>query len=120
MISREEQAKRIDQCMFDFSMILPVYDEEQIRLVRMTLKQDLAKLIPAWFSDLTKFCILNQKEYIEYLEYMESSIAYILGKTDTYIQPDYQDCNLVNDLKKEIKITKMIEEKKQKKREKKK
>jgi len=118
MIDKEEQAKRISRCFEDFSLVLPVYSEEQRRIVRMTMNKDIAILIPAWFRDLATACLFHQKEFVSYAEYMVSSLNYILGKTDSYQQPDY-DQELREKLDKAIEIELINQTHKEKKKEKK-
>lgn len=114
MIDKEEQAKRIQRCFEDFSLVLPVYTEEQRRIVRMTMEKDIAILIPAWFRDLSTACLLHQEKFVEYAEYMVSSLNYILGKTEFYQQPDY-DPELREKLDKAINIELMLQMRKEKK-----
>jgi len=114
MISQEEQADRIKRCFEDFSLVLPVYSEEQRRIVRMTMNKDIAILIPAWFRDLATVCLFHQETFVEYAEYIISSLNYILGKSDTYEQPDY-DPELRKKLDKEIEIELHNQQRKEKK-----
>lgn len=114
MITKQEQSKRITRTFEDFSLILPVYSEEQRRIVRMTLQKDIAILIPAWFSDLSKACIVHQETFIEYLKFILECGNYILGNTDSYTPPDY-DIKLREKLDQELKIMRINELKKQKK-----
>lgn len=114
MISKEEQAKRITRTFEDFSLILPVYSEEQRRIVRMTMQKDLAILIPAWFSDLATACLVHQESFIEYLKFIIECGDYILGKTDSYTPPDY-DPVLREKLDQELKVMRINEMNRQKK-----
>ena len=104
MINAGEQAKRISRCFEDFSLILPVYSEQQRRAVRMAMNKDIAILIPAWFRDLSTVCLLHQDAFVQYAEYIVSSLNYILGKTDGYQQPEGIDPELREALDKAIKI----------------
>jgi hypothetical protein len=115
MIDAEEQAKRIQRCFEDFSLILPVYSEQQRRAVRMAMNKDIAVLIPAWFRDLSTVCLLNQEKFVEYAEYIVSSLNYILGKTDGYQQPEGIDPVLRQALEQAIKIELLNQQKKDKK-----
>jgi len=121
LISKEEQVKRIMRTFEDFSLILPVYQEEQRRIVRMTLGKDIAILIPAWFRDLSTICQLNQDAFVEYAEYIRSSLDYILGNTDYYQQPEVDEIlrqkltqainvELINQQRKDAKIAKKMEQ----------
>lgn len=105
-LTKEQQGERITKCFQDFSLILPIYSEEQRRIIRMTMKQDVAILIPIWFSDLAKACIIHQDSFVEYLKYISSSVQYMLGQTDTYEQPEY-DQELYLKLMKQIEIQKI-------------
>ena len=111
MISEKEQLERIDRCFTDFSLILPVYSEEQRRIVRMTLKEDVAVLIPAWFRDLAVVCKLHRKEFLDYAIFIRDSLDYILGDTDNYNEPEF-DLELRQKLDKELEIMRINAEKK--------
>jgi len=104
MIDATEQSKRIARCFEDFSLILPVYSEQQRRAVRMAMNKDIAVLIPAWFRDLSTVCLLHQEVFVQYAEYIVSSLNYILGKTDGYQQPEGIDPLLREALDQAIKI----------------
>lgn len=114
MISENEQLERIERCFTDFSLILPVYSEEQRRIIRMTLKEDVAILIPAWFRDLAVICKLHREEFLEYAIYIRDSLDYILGDTDNYNEPEF-DAELREKLDKELEIFRIIALKKAKK-----
>lgn len=111
MISEKEQLERIDRCFTDFSLILPVYSEEQRRIVRMTLKEDVAILIPAWFRDLAIVCKLHRKEFLDYAIFIRDSLDYILGDTDNYNEPEF-DLELRQKLDKELEIMRINAENK--------
>lgn len=81
-ISKEEMAKRIDECFLDFSLCLPIYDEDTRRNIRMVMEIDTADLIPEWFHDLGLACKLYMRQFMPYLDYLEKAIPYIKGTSD--------------------------------------
>lgn len=77
----------------------------------MAMNKDIAVLIPAWFRDLSTVCLFHQETFVDYAEYIISSLNYCLGKTDGYMQPDY-DPELRKMLDQAIKIELMNQSRK--------
>jgi len=117
-ISKEEVVKRIDQCFLDFSLCLPIYDEETRRNVRMIMDLDTAKLIPQWFFDLGTACKLFVPQFFPYLEYLALAIPYIQGTSDVRPPIDV-DITLRDDILKDNQRRVMIAELQTRRKEKK-
>lgn len=118
-ITKKEMENRISKVWIDFSLCLPIYDEETRRNIRMIMDLDTAKLIPEWFFDLGTACKMFMPQFAEYLDYISQAIPYIMGASN--IRPPIDvDETLRDDILKDIQRKVMIEELKARKRSKKK
>jgi len=108
-ISKEEMSKRIDECFLDFSLCLPIYEEDTRRNVKMMLDLDTSELIPEWFHDLGTACKIWMPQFIPYLDYLYQAIPYIKG-TSNVRPPIDADETLRDDALKKIKQKHLIAE----------
>ena len=105
------QIERIKQCFTDFSLTLPVYDEEARRTVRLALDMDIAFLIPAWFSDLATACTMYPDKFIPYLDWIDEAIDFIKLRNDK--KPEIEvDQEMYQKFMHDFEIQTMLEKKK--------
>lgn len=117
-ISKEEIEKRISMVWLDFSLCLPIYDEETRRNIRMMMDIDTAELIPEWFFDLGTACKMYIPQFADYLKYIQEAIPFIFGTTNTRPPIDVDE-SLRDDILKDIQRKQMIAQIKAKRQEKK-
>lgn len=114
-ITKQTVDQRIDECFVDFSLCLPIYDEDTRRNIRMVMELDTADLIPEWFHDLGVACKLYTRQFFPYLDYIAEAIPYIQGKSDTRPKIDIEE-EARDDVLKMIRQKQLLEQIKQNKK----
>ena len=81
--AKGEFRKRVAEIAIMFAWVLPVYNKETREVFNLTFKEDIAKIIPGFFRDLSLHSIKYPELTKQYLLFIRDSCNYALEESDT-------------------------------------